>query len=81
MALQHVIPTLSSKPSASIGTADKEARMWECGHPNLTTSMQEKMDRTGRDLDALLDTIHYMKGVQDAQNNIIRRLSMSHGGA
>jgi hypothetical protein len=65
------------EPSTSICIADEKGKKkLERGPSDMTSSMQEMMYRMGRDLDALRDTIHYMQGAQDAQNNIIRRLSI-----
>ncbi|CAG2003951.1 unnamed protein product [Fusarium graminearum] len=63
------------QPGVLASTSHEGARpVVEYGPPGLTLSMQVKLNNIGRDLDTLNDTIHFMQGVQEAQNTTIRRL-------
>ncbi|OBS15722.1 hypothetical protein FPOA_13505 [Fusarium poae] len=68
-------PAETRQPGTPSGMAgEKTKAMVEYGPLGLTASMQVKMNKMGRDLDALHDTIHYMRGVKDAQDMTIGRL-------
>ncbi|KAG8664494.1 uncharacterized protein FPOAC1_013872 [Fusarium poae] len=68
-------PAETGQPGTPTGMAgEKTKAVIGYGPLGLTLSMQVKMNEMGRDLDALHDTIHYMQGVQDAQDTTIGRL-------